>query len=1834
MLASIRRYGRAIAFFLLMTILPGLFPTPSYALTSGPSQPETQQFAPAGMDNMVDPFTGDFSYNIPLLDVGGYPVNINYAAGITPDQESSWVGLGWNLNVGAVNRSVRGIPDDFAGDPVTTTYTVKPNQTFGLNFSFNPAKLELWGFKAGAAANMSLYYNNYNGFGFSMGVRPSIDLPISSSSNYKIGLGANIGLDSEGGASITPSVGLGPKQDKQNLETSLNATLSFPFSTREGLKGMTLAASGYTTSKNAEGKSRRHSSGNIGGFLGFASPTYTPSVSHDRINVNATVSLSAELTNPALEQGLIGIGGYYSGQFLQDARKASPAYGYMYEGLDGGNDRAMYDFNREKDNNGFNDATKNLGVTAHTYDIYSVSGQGVGGTYRLFRGDVGHVGDPVNTEQNHIGELGVGLGAGAAPSVKVNVDLKYSNVGTISSRWSNDRIQQFQNPAQVVNSNQERVYFRRIGEPAPETDGVFVSNVQKGAVPYTYNLIGSQGVLDGTLVPYRSENIGRVVTGPENRRTHRRKRNNQFTYITAAESGVATLSEGRDNTLAEAVQPIRNHKTGFQKKNIPASASQIFSYQYEELPRVDQYRKGHHITEIRVTDNSGARYHYGIPVYNNKQEEVTFSVATSNREQARQTGLVGYTPTEASEGNKSGLDHSFNKVETSPYATSYLLTAILSSDYVDSDGIPGPSDGDLGNYTKFNYIRTSSMFQWRTPYQEGMASFTDAMESKNNDDKANYLYGEKEIWYLHSIETRTHVAEFQLSKRQDGHGVKNDRGGLSKTDQNTLYKLDKIRLFAKTDLLNGQRVPLKTVHFDYDYTLCPNTPNSSASAPSYYAGHPGKGKLTLRKVWFTYGSSGKGMLNPYVFHYADTDFDGVPDNNPVYQLKEYDRWGNYKKQQAGAMRNEAFPYTDQVRDTADRYSAVYALTSIDTPTGGTIRVHYESDDYAYVQDKRAARMFRVLGLSSSAGGTRSNKIYDGPGNITGNLYLHVRLDERFRATSQAEANDIIRRQYLADMDLLYYKAKLNVINAASGVGEYREYVPGYTEIDISQSLAARSDTVSTGYYDIAVIKLKEDRTDGARSRDVHPIARNGWMYAKLYLPRELKDLKDADSLSVLGIVKTLLGQVDDILTFFTGFANVMAIRGNSDTIVPDESFVRLNDRDKIKYGGGHRVRAIVMADNWNRMTSRKETGGAKEAAFYGQKYDYVLTEKNVDGKPVSSGVTAWEPMLGNDENPFRRPVYTVKKVPLAPSREFYLEEPFGEMFFPAPTVGYSRIVTTPVRITGSAYDVKNLKGNGTGFVVQEFYTARDFPTITRQTDLVHKRDKPNLILTFLKLGSNDLVTCTQGYQIELNDMHGKEKSKMVMPDAPADGSDKIRPISAVEYHYKRLANGTLDNRVRYISPNQLTIEAETEAVQMGTEIDVIHDSKFYKSVTAGGGLDFNVKGIFPIIPIVVPFPLPTFNAEAIEFRSLVTTKVVNRYGILERTVATDNGQTITTRNLAWDKETGEVLLTRVENEFHDPIWNFTYPAYWAYPSMDPAYINEGIVFNTGSPEAIGAHLRDGDELLCRTSAGTGLGYYDAVRNRIVDDKGREITGITRMKIVRSGARNLPMTPIGTISCMDDPMRDGDRLQFTRVLNAAATEFKFVWRAVCNCGQDIDFANANPFVQGRRGSLRPWKNHTYMTERKQTRLNNNLDVRTDGYFTDEFRAFWSYASGRMNAPGEEELTRWQYVTEIMNYNPVGMEIENKDALGRYSMAQFGYGRNLAVATSNNSQYRETGFDGFEDYTYGDCNDDHFSWRAFGSDVLSEQEAHTGRKSIKVAKKSALKISKDIIECEER
>src|SRR5690349_12804975 len=112
-----RIFLKSLAIFLVIeTIGSTVWPTISYALTAGPTAPEATSFEPVDTTDMVNLATGDLAYNIPLLEVpgpsGGYPLSLSYHAGIMPNEEASWVGLGWTLNPGAITRNVNGFADD------------------------------------------------------------------------------------------------------------------------------------------------------------------------------------------------------------------------------------------------------------------------------------------------------------------------------------------------------------------------------------------------------------------------------------------------------------------------------------------------------------------------------------------------------------------------------------------------------------------------------------------------------------------------------------------------------------------------------------------------------------------------------------------------------------------------------------------------------------------------------------------------------------------------------------------------------------------------------------------------------------------------------------------------------------------------------------------------------------------------------------------------------------------------------------------------------------------------------------------------------------------------------------------------------------------------------------------------------------------------------------------------------------------------------------------------------------------------------------------------------------------------------------------------------------------------------------------------------------------------------------------------------------------------------------------------------------------------------------------------------------------------------------------
>ena len=202
----------------------------------------------------------------------------------------------------------------------------------------------------------------------------------------------------------------------------------------------------------------------------------------------------------------------------------------------------------------------------------------------------------------------------------------------------------------------------------------------------------------------------------------------------------------------------------------------IYNHNGSVTPAVNT---NHHIAEITTTKTDGSRYVYGIPAYNTKQREVTFNMSKFDGEgdvNTATTGLIQYNPgVDNTTGNLKGLDNYFSSTELPAYAHSYLLTAVLSVDYVDVTG-NGPSIDDLGTYTKFSYSKNQNLYNWRVPYSSNKANFNEGLKTIHSDEQGNYVYGEKEIWILNKIETKNYVAIFTTTKstaggRADGFDV-------------------------------------------------------------------------------------------------------------------------------------------------------------------------------------------------------------------------------------------------------------------------------------------------------------------------------------------------------------------------------------------------------------------------------------------------------------------------------------------------------------------------------------------------------------------------------------------------------------------------------------------------------------------------------------------------------------------------------------------------------------------------------------------------------------------------------------------------------------------------------------------------------------------------------------------------------------------------------------------------------------------------------------------------------------------------------------------------------
>lgn len=1840
------RIKRIVAFYLAISIFFEIAaPSAAFALTGGPSQPEVQSFTPVGTSDMVNIFTGDMNYNIPLMDVDGYPINIAYDAGISMDQEASWVGLGWNINPGTINRNMRGLPDDFKDDIIHKELNVKPNQSFGIfagiQLELLGKKLQFGNKKIGGGASAALDFNTYAGWALSISANAKFNSSVGSKAKGTLGIGINMG--SGKGVGITANANLSKKVDQELNKAKGAVGLGIGFNSIAGLQSLSVNYQTGHSDKISSNKFLKKIGSNKpsnGGFsFTFANPSYLPFGGNNMLNVSTSFNYAwgFELYGGDAQATL---GGSYSGSFIKDPTKDYYAYGYLnsINGNDGSRDNLLHDFNREKDVVYTKDIP-NLPLASMTYDNFTYTGQGIGGNFRPQRRDFGTVFDPKVTNAPDVG-LNVGIDVGTGQTVKVGVDVQASMVNSHTSKWEDGN--QAESLTRFTDGN---VYYKQGGEKAAETNIGYFNDVLGGFEPVSFEILGAGAKHYSSK--YLIDKYHQQKTISSNYKSGKIRVNEAITVLTA---NIASI-------------------TGIEKE-IKAHPTSQFDYFFNQssttlpttIPRT--IHPGHHISEITTTKPDGTRYVYGIPAYNNKQVECTFALSPgySNEVGAGlDDGLLkpnistdnlvpynhNYGGGDNSIKNGNGLDHFYSYEAIPKYAHSYLLTDVLSADYVDRTG-DGPSKDDYGTYTKFNYSRVYDNYNWRTPYDEGRANFDRGLRSRYaeiGDDKGNYVAGNKEIWMLHSIETKNYVACFYVNNnRKDGYGVKGEEGGLNNTQP--LYKLDSIKLFSRQELIDNKSnllkaVALKTVHFEYDYSLCQGVKNNI----------DGGGKLTLKKVWFTYQGSQKGKLSPYEFSYG---------NNPNYNSTSVDKWGTYKENnthfddQNDEPNNADFPYTKQ-DDITDIYAASWNLTSIKLPSGGEIKVQYESDDYAFVQNKKAMQMFTLAGASTAGNSSELSLSFDNDGFGNKKRFLYVNLSQKEIEDIQNSSNpeNFIRERYFRDengqdIKYLYFRVLLNVERVQPGRKKKREYVSGYAEIDFTASAPQLIGNKLS--FPVKFVPIY-DNVDLGTSTTIHPIQMAGINFTRRNLPQVAYD-NDQNPFSPNGgdQILALVGIFKSVFTgavqlFQGGISQALKNANASTEFVPARSYVRLYCPSYAKKGGGYRVKEIRLNDNWKSLSENSNSNDVE----YGQ--EYIYKTRDAYGNVISSGVASYEPLVAGDENPFKEPVFYDIKHILAPDDDYYLEKPFGESFFPGPSVGYSQVIVRNLQHKSSNGTVLN-KRHATGAVVHEFYTARDFPTITDHTNLGEnkKRHKPNPLAKFLKFNAREFLTAAQGYVVVQNDMHGKPKAQWVYSEVSSDAANKEawdlydsknkNYISGVEYRYKR--NGSKLNNYSDV----VLKDGKIQNTLVGVDYDMTVDAR--ESETTSNVVNVQINGdgfILGIIPIAIPTVWPTYQREKTRLRTSVVTKVIYQYGLLDETIAYKDGASVATKNILFDAETGEVLLTKTTNTYSDPIYNLTYPAHWVYDRMGQACKNNMMTSKiSGGVFTNPSILTVGDELYLEGTSGKIKAWVFAISPNvlIMDINGNylNLNAFSFAQVVRSGNRNQQNTPVGSVVSMQNPILGGSIIlnSNTKVINASASEYQEDWGIFCNCN-NVPGTVKNPFITGQKGNFRPLAAYAYLTGREQTKYNNNTNIRKDGPYK-TFAPFW--ISNNQVAPYNWSKTSdvaWQYTTKSTIYSPFGVELENVDALNRYSSAVYGYNNTLPVAVSSNAKYRQIGNENFEDYDYNNlCDNNHFSYQQYSQDgteymyglvnnnnvtnnvkkinSTNQKYSHTGRRSFKV------------------
>ncbi|HWJ29269.1 MAG TPA: hypothetical protein VNS32_22205, partial [Flavisolibacter sp.] len=159
------------------------------------------------------------------------------------------------------------------------------------------------------------------------------------------------------------------------------------------------------------------------------------------------------------------------------------------------------------------------------------------------------------------------------------------------------------------------------------------------------------------------------------------------------------------------------------------------------------------------------------------------------------------------------------------------------------------------------------------------------------------------------------------------------------------------------------------------------------------------------------------------------------------------------------------------------------------------------------------------------------------------------------------------------------------------------------------------------------------------------------------------------------------------------------------------------------------------------------------------------------------------------------------------------------------------------------------------------------------------------------------------------------------------------------------------------------------------------------------------------------------------------------------------------------------------------------------------------------------------------------------------------------------------------------------------------------------------------------------------------ISNPSDAGKSGYLTN-FKPYWDFKSIMQGVPirfMSANNPDWVWNNQSTRFNAKGLELETQNALKIFTAAQYGFNKTLPIAITNNSQYNESFYEGFEDFGFdnslktsnsGICIEDkHIDFSSFpntDAQIINTDNknfsAHTGKYVLGVANNTT--VSKQI------